>query len=205
MSKALFCALVFGGCALILAAPGCAGPHTSPDQRIELLLNQKRLLEEEVRGRDLRIAELSGQPSTATQPQKPHPAPQQDPFRAVALRFGRHTAATSTDGKPGQNQIKIILEPLDAEGDVVKRAGRCKIEILTGPAGKAKRIGQWEFSTLEMSRNWLTGPLGLYAYVLRLPIAAGTQGTVTVKARFTTLDGRSLIAETTIKVKLGKK
>jgi len=186
----------------------CTPPALTLEQRIAILLEQKRSLQEEIRQRDLRIAELAGGPSTSTRPQKPtEPAPLevQDPFRATAIRFNRHTGGVDTDGRPGDDQIKIILEPLDAEGDVVKRAGSLEIEIFHTAEDK---IARWKFTTLEMSRNWLTGPLGLYGYVLRLPWPEGKRpahDTLTLRAFFTTLDGRKLTTQTTVKIDLGTK
>ncbi|MDP6379936.1 MAG: hypothetical protein QF662_01215 [Phycisphaerae bacterium] len=193
--------------AMLLIVSGCT-PTLTTEQRIDLLLRQERLLREEIRQRDLRIAELSGTSSAKTRPQKPPAAtPETDTFRAVAVRFNSHTGGVDIDSIPGDDQLKVILEPIDVEGDIVKRVGAVHLRMFAGNGNELEEIGQWKFTTLQMCRSWLTGPLGLYGYVLRLPLPNGMpagQNAFTLTARFTTLDGRHLNARTTIEVDIAR-
>jgi len=198
--------VVVGEFLLMLSFAGCAPPAFTPDQRMDILLREKRHLEEQVRQRELRIAELSDKPSITTSPQESLVQAEQDPFRAVALRFNRHTAGVNIDGRPGDDHIKVILQPLDAEGDAVKRIGSVRLEIFTVASDRNERVGIWEFTTDQMSRHWLTGPLGLYGYVLRLDWPKGkppAHNTLNLQARFRTLDGRELKATTIVKIDIG--
>jgi len=196
--KRLAAVLACGG-VLVLLGAGCGGA-LSEEQQITALMAQSRQLEVDLRDREQRIAELTG--AGATPPAAaPAPAPE-DPYRPIAIRFGKFTGLVGA-GEPAEKQrLKIIIEPLDAEGDVVKRAGSLQVEALEeGAKEKTPRpFHRWEFPQGELAQTWLSG-LGAYAYVLKLPWPDGRRPSadrLLLRATFTTLAGETLTAETRI-------
>jgi len=177
--------------ALILSA-GCQGPLTR-GERVEMLMTRSARLEEELLATRQRLAELEGSGRPAAEAAKTV----EDPFRAVALRFGKFTGGLNADGRPGDQRLKVVLEPLDAEGDVVKRAGSLELETLELVGDKPRPFAEWKWARHQFAKTWLSG-LGLYAYVLKLDWPGGkppASDRVLLRARFTTLEGEVLEAE----------
>ena len=166
-----------------------------------MLMTRSARLEEELLATRQRLAELEGTGRPAPEAAKAV----EDPFRAVAVRFGKFTGGINADGRPGDQRLKVVLEPLDAEGDVVKRAGSLKLEALEPGGKEATPIGRWAWPTEEFAKTWLSG-LGLYAYVLKLDWPGGkppASDRVLLRARFTALSGEVLQAEQEITLRRG--
>ena len=184
--------LAAAGAAIILAA-GCAGQPLSRGEKVEMLMARSARLEDELLATRQRLAELEGTGRPAPEAAKTV----EDPFRAVALRFGKFTGGLAADGRPGDQRLKVVLEPLDAEGDVVKRAGSLDLEAVEPAPGGPRTLAEWKWTREELAKTWLSG-LGLYAYVLKLDWPGGkppASNRVLLRARFTTLSGEVLSAE----------
>jgi hypothetical protein len=177
---------------MILAA-GCAGQPLSRGEKVEMLMARSARLEEELLATRQRLAEVEGTGRPAAEPAQTT----EDPFRPVAVRFGRFTGGLAADGRPGDQRLKVVLEPLDAEGDVVKRAGSLDLEAVEPAPGGPRALAEWKWTRQEFAKTWLSG-LGLYAYVLKLDWPGGkppASDRVLLRARFTTLSGEVLSAE----------
>jgi len=178
--------------AVLALAAGCQGP-LSRGERVEMLMARSARLEEELLATRQRLAELDG---------SARPAPEaaettEDPFRAVAIRFGKFTGGINADGRPGDQRLKVVLEPLDAEGDVVKRAGSLDLEAVEPVHNQLRPLGRWNWTQEEFAKTWLSG-LGLYGYILKLDWPGGkppASDRLLLRARFTTLSGEVLQAE----------
>ena len=201
-------AQVLGWTALLLGAAGCGGQTLSPAERAEMLMARSARLEEELFAARRQLAQLTKAGKSATEATEPGPdaSGPEDPFRAVAVRFGKYTGGLDTDGQPGDERLKVILEPLDAEGDVVKRAGALVLEAFEAASGEPRLYAQWEWSREELARTWLSGP-GLYGYVLKLdwrPEGRPPEsGRLMLRARFTTLSEEVLSAEKEVPIRRG--
>jgi len=205
-------ALLVGGAVLVLAMAGCSGTSLTHDEQVQVLMAKDRRLQDDLYAAQQKIAALTAsgaQPHAAAAPE--------DPFRAAAVRIHRLSGVVDENRPPADQRLRVILEPLDATGDVVKRAGSLELEAFErapppspGPGasaapGAAAAAGErlyhrWTFSADELAQTWLSG-LGTYAYVIRLPWpdARPPAGeAVHVKARFKTLAGRTLEAEADI-------
>jgi len=196
-------AQVLGWTALLLGAAGCSGPALSPAERAEMLMARSARLEEELLAARRQLAQLTEAGKSATEATEPAAMPPEDPFRAVAVRFGKYTGGLDTDGHPGDERLKVILEPLDAEGDVVKRAGALALEALEPTSGEPRLYAQWKWSREELARTWLSG-LGLYGYVLKLDWPEGRppeSGRLLLRARFTTLSEEVLSVEKEVSIR----
>jgi hypothetical protein len=187
---------------VLLAAlgAGCGGPSLSRDEQVRLLEAKNRDLADKTAALERQVAALT---ASGARP-APLPRPPEDPFRVVAVRFNPYTAALYTQGKPEKSRLKVLLEPLDAEGDVVKRAGGLQLETFEpqAPDQPPKPFHAWQFAPPELAQAWLD-MLGVRGYVLRLPWPEGrlpATATLLMRAKFTTLAGEVLTAETTVDI-----
>jgi hypothetical protein len=190
---------IFGGVAMVLAGLGCASGPVTRDQEVRILMEQNRGLQDKLASCQQRVAELT---AAGAQP-KPVVPPVADPFRAVAVRFGKYTEVLP-GSKPGDERLKVILEPLDERGEIVKRAGSLDLEALEAPAPgqPAKPLAQWAFPTSDLSQTWIN-MLSVTGYVLKLPWPHGRRPTaeaLILRAKFTALSGEVLTAETQVHV-----
>jgi hypothetical protein len=190
-----------------IVGAGCSGTSLSRDEQIQQLMAKDRRLQEELHAAQEKIAALT---ASGAQP-RAAPATVEDPFRAVAVRFGRYTGVVDENRPPADQRLRVILEPLDATGDVVKRAGSLELEAFerapaAGPAAPAaaapgERLYHiWTFSMDDLRQTWLSG-LGSYGYVLKLPWPEARPPAgqaLHLKARFRTLAGQVLEAETEV-------
>jgi hypothetical protein len=189
---------------LAIVGAGCSATSLSRDEQNQVLMAKDRRLQEELHAAQQKIASLT---ASGAQP-RPAAAMPEDPFRAVAVRFNPHSGVVDENRPPADQRLRVILEPLDATGDVVKRAGSLELEAFepapaAGPApGAATAAGErlyrlWTFSANDLAQTWLSG-LGTYAYVLKLPWpdARPPAGQVLrLRARLKTLSGQVLQAE----------
>jgi len=193
--------LLLAWAAAVTLGAGCApGPHLSREDQIRLLMTRNRELAEKLLDAEQRATDL--QRSGAT-PAPARPAPD-DPFRAIAVRFGPDTGGLDTDGAAGDERLKVIVQPLDAEGDVVKRAGHLVLEAFE-PQGEGippKPYHRWQLGPEELAETWI-GSLGTRGYVLKWPWPGGRMpaaDTLVLRATFTTLSGDALVAEAEVPV-----
>jgi len=220
-------AILIGCLAMATAAAGCGGaanggPLTSQEQ-VRLLTDANLDLAATLDSRERELAALRAGGA------KPAPVvrPPEDPFRPVDLRFGEFTGVLDAAAGPTSARLKIVLEPLDADGEIVKRAGSLELEAYepaaapqgqpisaasgTAASTKATPSGtqatprlyhRWTFPQPELVQTWI-GQLGLHGYVLKLPWPDGRPpagATLILRAKMTMLSGEVLTAETTIEV-----
>jgi len=185
------------GCvAVTLAGSGC-GAALSKDEELQVLAHENLVLQDRLVACERRVADLT---AAGAQP-KPAAAPAADPFRVAAIRFNKHTGVLEGGG-PADERLKIILEPLDESGEIVKRAGSLELEALNpAPAGQPpKLVHRWQFPLADLAQTW-TNMLSVTGYVLKLPWPEGRRPAgpgVIVRAKFTTLSGEALAAETQV-------
>ena len=202
MKRLSMAAGLLAGVALGIAGAGCSATSLSRDEQIQMLMAKDRRLQEELHAAQQKIAALS---ASGAQP-RPAAAPE-DPFRAAAVRIGRLSGVVDADRPPADQRLRVILEPLDATGDVVKRAGSIELEAFerAPAAGAAPAAGErlyhlWTFSADELAQTWLSG-LGSYGYVVKLPwpdARPPVGETLHLRARLKTLAGQVLEAEMNI-------
>ncbi len=182
--------------AILAAGAGCGPAALTRDDTVQALMAQNRQLQDDLLAAEDRIADLKAAGATPS----PRPERAEDPFRALAVRFGKHTRVLEADDAPSADRLTVIIEPLDAEGETVKRAGRLRLEALVvAPAGDEPRpYHTWTFPQADLAQTWI-GSLGIRGYVLNLrwPRGRPPEGeALLLRARFTTLRGEALTAET---------
>jgi hypothetical protein len=127
-------------------------------------------------------------------------------FTTAGIRFKRLTGGADLDpDKPGDEALKVYIEPFDESGDALKSAGSFVVEAfdLAVESGQDNRIGRWEFDTEQARKSWF-GSAMLYQYVLTCPFERPpTHSDITVKATFTDeLTRRQFTIQKVVKVGL---
>jgi hypothetical protein len=122
-------------------------------------------------------------------------------FTVHGIRLGRLTGGDDWDSsKPGQDGIKVAVEPFDEQGEKLKAAGTVVVDAFDLAAAKDHQIGHWTFDATQTRDGWLGS--FLYCYVLKCPWQkVPTHGEITVRVAFTDLlTGRQFTAQKAVKV-----
>lgn len=110
-------------------------------------------------------------------------------FTLKKIELGSHTGGIDTDDKPGHDAIKVILEPIDEDGHVIKAAGDIRIRLLdlsVKDLGKAL-LAEQSFPVEKASRRW-SGGLFTNHYSFTCPLPADktlSRPEITVRVSFT--------------------
>lgn len=89
-------------------------------------------------------------------------------FVVSELRLGRLSGGGDTDPhSPGDEVLRVVAAPVDAEGHTLKAAGRFVIELFE-VGDEPKRIGQWDLEDTETRHRWIDSGL-VYGYLFELP------------------------------------
>ncbi|HVA50360.1 MAG TPA: hypothetical protein VNH11_28655 [Pirellulales bacterium] len=112
------------------------------------------------------------------------------------------TGGHNVDGHPGDEGVMLVIEPLNAAGELVEVPGEVSVVILD-PAleGEAARIARWDFKTEDAAAHVKRTPLGDGLHFdLRWPHSPPTHRVLNLYVRYTTADGRRLQVEKQIEV-----
>jgi hypothetical protein len=193
----------------LLVAVGCSPDPLTLDQRVEMMVYQSEKLQNEIYELNRRIAELSPEGSGTAVPQHSPTrlaAESDDPFRATSIGLHRATGGTDSDGKVGDEGLRVVVQPKDASGDVVKRAGAFEIELFDLAIDKGdRRLGKWQYTVDQAAKEWVSGIFGVSGYSFQIPWPEGRvpqHDHLTVAVRMTTLDGRPLTAQKDVVITL---
>lgn len=123
-------------------------------------------------------------------------------YKTEAIRFNAMlTSGANRDGQPGDEGISVLLQPVDAQGDLVKLVGDIDLELLDlSREGDSQRVGHWHFTSEEVREHWHRGFVGA-GYLFQLewqtpPVSAE----LTLHGKMTAPDGRRF--DTTAQVKV---
>jgi hypothetical protein len=127
-------------------------------------------------------------------------------FTTAGIRLKRLSGGADFDpDKPGDEALKVYVEPFDETGDALKAAGSFVVEAfdLAVPSGQDTRVGQWEFDAEQARKSWFGGAM-LYQYVLTCPFERPpAHSDITVKVMFTDeLTRRQFTVQKVVKVAL---
>ncbi|HUY93159.1 MAG TPA: hypothetical protein VMV10_30800 [Pirellulales bacterium] len=114
------------------------------------------------------------------------------------------TGGHNVDDKPGDEGLMVVIEPLDASGQLIEAPGDVSVVVLD-PAqeGEAARVARWDFTVDEAAEHIKRTPLGDGLHFdLRWPHGPPANRTLNVYVRFTTLEGKKLQLEKQIEVRL---
>ena len=89
------------------------------------------------------------------------------PVRTLAL--GRQTGGRDSDATGGDDSLQVVVEPRDADNQVVKVPGTLVVQALEiAPSGVKRPLSSWHITEDELRRSYRNGLLTT-GYVLVLP------------------------------------
>jgi hypothetical protein len=112
------------------------------------------------------------------------------------------TGATDFDGQPGDDGLRVVLEPRNATEAVVPEAGSVSIVVLDPDRqGDAARVARWDFDQSAMRQLIVDSSSGRGIKLeMPWPAAAPAVNRLKLFVRYETLDGRRLQADREIYV-----
>lgn len=192
-------------CGAFIAGCGPNKANTELRKKNQLLEDQVAALRRDVATDQATISGLESRIGTA--PTLPESRLEQL-FTVHKIQLTRLTGGADLDpSKPGDEGIRVDLEPLDDNGDAIKATGDVTIEAVDMSENPAVAIGQWHFTPRQMKDAWRSlGPL--HEFVLQCPWQKVTpqHADLTVKVTFRDeLTQRLFTAVQEIKVELSPK
>jgi hypothetical protein len=122
-------------------------------------------------------------------------------IRQVCL--GPATGGYDDDKYPGDEALRVVIEPRDNDGHTVKAPGSVHLDVLQfSPEGLKTPLGSWDFGDQDLRLRWHNGLL-CTGYLLILPWKTWpTSGRLRVVARFRLADGRLFETDRDVRVHL---
>jgi len=144
-----------------------------------------------------------GKPTRGDQLVSDDDQPEDTRITQIALN-PRLTGGYDFDGEPGDEGLQVIVEPQNAAGEYVARAGNLSIVVLDPQLrGAQARVARWDFTAKEAQAAIKRTLLGRGVH-LEMPWPSGPpkHGELKLFVRFVTEDGRKLEASRDIRVDL---
>jgi len=170
------------------------GPTASELTEIETLRVQDARLREQLAQRDRQIATLQALGEKRLE----------QLYTIKRIRLGKSTGGADTDAKPGDDAVKVVIEPIDQHGSVIKTAGMVKVQIFDLAAPKATNLlAESSHDPNTVTKHWVSGFMGGYfTFTCPLP-APPDHSELTVRAEFVEyLTGKTFTTQKVIKVDL---
>ena len=147
----------------VLAAGGCAGPDETISLRRQLIEAQDGLrkaqdenlaLHGQLRSRDEQIKALQALGAGKRLEKL---------FTVKRIQIGSYTGGVDTDGKPGDDGVKVLLEPRDAQDSTIKAAGDVTVQLYDLAAPPAQNLlAACHYTPEELAGKWTNGFLSQY-------------------------------------------
>ena len=123
------------------------------------------------------------------------------PVKRITLNR-RLTGGHDVDGRPGDEGVMVVVEPLDEAGELVEVSGDVSVVVLD-PAqkGEASRVARWDFTAAEAAMHLQRTPMGdgLH-FTMPWPHSPPVNRALNLYVQYTTSDGRRLQAEKQIEI-----
>jgi len=138
---------------LLVAGCGIGSERKAPAElKAEKLRQEKAALTGDVQQYQAEIEQLRAQIhalSALPQDQK------NNPYELTTIRIARISNFFDKDSDGKQEKLIVYVQPIDAEGDVVKAAGNVSAQLwnLNNPNGEAL-LGQWKVEPAELRKLW---------------------------------------------------
>jgi len=189
---------------MLASLAGCMVPKDDLDATNEKLLQAERQLDDLRRDNADLSDELAAKRKQIDSLMKLGDKRLEAIFHVVRIELGRYTGGFDSDGKPGQDAIKVYLDPIDADGSTIKAAGDVTIQLYDLAADpKANLLGEYHWSVAEISKQWSSGFVA-YHYSFVCPFKSPpAHDEITIRVEFVDyLTGKTFTAQKAVKVEL---
>jgi hypothetical protein len=135
--------------------------------------------------------------------QGPIPTPgEMDQLRVASIEVTRITIDRMSSATGASDRLAIAVEPRDAAGRMLKAAGELSVVVLDASnPDDAARLARWDYTAEEAASTFRRSALGERMHLdLTWPDAPPPGSNLRLFVRFTTADGRKLIADVPIEL-----
>lgn len=119
------------------------------------------------------------------------------------IDLGRHTGGVNLDGEPGDDGVRVYLQPIDEQGHILKAAGSVKIDVfdLAGDP-QDNLISSCSWDVEQTAKQWAGGFVSYqYAFDCPWPDGPPAHDEITVRVEFVDyLTGKTFSAQKAFKV-----
>lgn len=126
-------------------------------------------------------------------------------FPLQRIQLGQYTGGFQEDGEPGDDGVKVIVEPIDSDGDIIKAAGEVVVELydLALPEGR-NLLHRCVYPVEEVGDHWYGGAFTNYfGFECRWDSRPPEHDQITARVTFVEyLTGRSFTDQRVVTVKL---
>ena len=124
-----------------------------------------------------------------------------DPGRVSRITLNRtQTKGYNADEFPGDEGVSVLVEPRDANGAVLRAAGKLSIVVLDPTlSGNAARVARWNFTEEDAATHHQSGNDAL-RFDLRWPEQLPKNPNLKLYVRFTRADGQKFDAEQDLRI-----
>ena len=126
-------------------------------------------------------------------------------FQVKSLDLGRYTAGYDSDGKPGDEGVRVYLAPIDREGSAIKAAGAVAISLYDlAQAPGRELVGTYNWPVEQIGKQWVSGFLASH-FRFDCPWQSGppAHDEITVRVVFTDyLTGKTFTTQGLAKINL---
>ncbi len=188
---------------LVLAGCGIGSERKHPAElKAEKLTREKAALTGDAQQYQAEIEQLRAQIQALSALPKDQRV---NPYELTSLRVARLSNFFDKDGDGKQEKLIVYLQPVDAEGDIVKAAGTVSVQLwnLSHPNGEAL-LGEWKVGPDQLRKLWFDSFTTGYRLTFDRPAAVGVFfEPLTLKVTFMDyLTGQSFRAQQVIKPNL---
>ena len=188
---------------LLLAGCGIGSERKDPAVlKAEKLVQEKAALTGEVQQYQAEIEQLRGQIQALSAVPQDQRA---NPYELTTIRVAKISNFFDKNNDGKQEKLIVYIQPIDAEGDIVKAAGTVSVQLwnLNNPNGEAL-LGQWKVEPTELRKLWFDSFTTGYRLTFDRPEAVGVfSEPLTLKITFMDyLTGKSFRAQQVIKPNL---
>jgi hypothetical protein len=160
-----FCIVILDFLLVLLAGCGVGSERKDPSElKVEALEREKAKIAAQAEQCQVENAQLQEQLNAmAALPKDSH----ENLYKLIDVKISRYTGFYDQDQDGKREKLFVYLQPIDANGDIVKAAGMVSVELwnLDNPADQAL-IGQWQVPPAELYKLWVSGFVSNY----RLPL-----------------------------------
>jgi len=125
-------------------------------------------------------------------------------FTVASIRLGR-TSGVDTDGKPGDDGVRVYLKCIDRDGHAIKAAGDVTIQLFDlSTEAKENLLARYDFSTADAAKHFSGGLLmNQYKFDCPWKTAPPPRADITIRATFTEyLTGKTFTTQKPITLNL---
>lgn len=169
----------------VALTPGCLPPPSADGSRQQLEDARQRVAEVEEANRLLRIT-VDEQTERIRALQGLSDRRSADIVHVESVELGRYTGGWDTDGKGGDDGVKIFLVPRDAAGDAIKATGEVRIQVfdLSQPHSRIT-ILDTTYPAEKVAEAWAGGFLAYhFSFFCPWPEGPPEADKVTVRVEF---------------------